>query len=132
MRAFLAALQAEAAGNLLQAITSYEEALQEPQAPMAAFINLAFLYWHLSQDYGAQTAFLKAHQLPEQAVILYTAQWGRVLEEARQRFPAEAEPRYWQAYFTEEATYADQPAPFLLAELSAHWPTCLLPSLYRY
>jgi len=50
MRAFLAALPAETAGNLWLAITAYEDALQEPQAPLAAFTNLAFLYWEVSFD----------------------------------------------------------------------------------
>jgi hypothetical protein len=58
VQVFLAALQAESAGNLLQAITSYEEALLEPQAPLVAFTNLAFLYWEVGTYYGVQTAFL--------------------------------------------------------------------------
>lgn len=132
MQAFLAALQAETAGNLLQAIASYEEVLPEPQAPLAAFTNLAFLYWQLSYDYGVQTAFLQAHALPDHTIEAYPAQWRRVLQLAQQRFPAEAEPRYWHAYFTEEETYANQPAPYLLTDLPAQWPSCLLPFLYRY
>lgn len=132
MQAFLAALQAETAGNLLQAIISYEEALLEPQTPLAAFTNLAFLYWDVGTDYGVQTAFLQAHALPDHVVYTYPAQWRRVLHLAQQRFPAEAEPRYWYAYFTEEETYADQPTPYLLIDLPAQWPNCLLPFLYRY
>jgi hypothetical protein len=57
MQAFLAALKAETAGNLLQAIT-LQEALPELQAPLATFTNLAFLYWEVDTDYKVQTAFL--------------------------------------------------------------------------
>jgi hypothetical protein len=120
MQAFLAALQAETAGNLLQAITLYEAVLSEPQAPLAAFTNLAFLYWEVSYDFGVQTAFLQAHALPHHAVEAYPAQWRRVLNLAQQRFPEAMEPHYWHAFFTEEETYATQLAsPALLADLPA-------------
>jgi hypothetical protein len=133
MQAFLAALQAEKDDNLLRAITSYEETLSEPQAPLPAFTNLAFLYWELSDDFGVQTAFLQAHVLPDHAVYAYPAQWRRVLQLAQQRFPAEVEPHYWHAFFTEEETYSNQPSSaFLLADLPAQWSSCLLPNLYRY
>lgn len=133
MQAYLAALQAETADNLLQAITSYEEALLEPRAPLAAFTNLAFLYWEVSYDFGVQTAFLQAHALPDHAVYTYPAQWRRVLQLAQQRFPEEVEPHYWHAFFTEEEAYSNQPSsPFLLADLPAQWSSSFLPSLYRY
>lgn len=133
MHAFFAALQAETADNLLRAITLYEEALSEPQAPLAAFTNLAFLYWEVSYDIGVQTTFLQAHALPDHAVYAYPAQWRRVLDLAQQRFPEAVEPHYWHAFFTEEETYSTQPAsPFLLADLPAQWSSCLLPNLYRY
>jgi hypothetical protein len=133
MQAFLAALQAEKDDNLLRAIALYEEALPEPHAPLAAFTNLAFLYWQLSYDFGIQTGFLQAHALPDHTVYEYPAQWRRVLELAQQRFPEEVELAYWHAFFTEEETYADQPAsPALLTDLPAQWSSCLLPNLYRY
>lgn len=132
MNAFLTALQAETTGNLLLAITAYETALLAPQPLLAAFTNLAFLYWQLSDDYGVQTAFLQAHKLPDHAVDAYPAHWRRVLQHAQQCFPTEAEPRYWHTYFTEEETYATHPCPYLLTDLPAQWPTCLLPFLYRY
>jgi hypothetical protein len=133
MQAFLAALQAETADNLLQAITSYEEALLEPQVPLAAFTNLAFLYWEVSYDFGVQTAFLQAHALPDHAVYAYPAQWRRVLQLAQQCFPEEVELAYWHAFFTEEETYSNQPAsPALLADLPAQGLSCLWSNLYRY
>ena len=132
MSPYLLALQAEAAGNTAQAITWYEQAIRLPDPPLAAFTNLAFLYWFLSYDFGVQTAFLQAH--PEAEAVLQRAatRWPELLVEAYQRFPHEPEPRYWQAYFTEEDTYADIPSPFLLVEMPAHWPTFLLPQLYRF
>lgn len=133
MQAFLAALQAEKDDNLLRAITLYEGALLETQAPLAAFTNLAFLYWEVSYDFGVQTAFLQAHALPDYAVYAYPAQWRRVLQLAQQRFPEEVEPHYWHAFFTEEETYANQPSlPALLTDLPAQSSSCLLPYLYRY
>jgi len=133
MQAFLAALQAETDDHLLRAITLYEEALSEPQAPLAAFTNLAFLYWEVSYDFGVQTAFLQTHALPDQAIYEYPAQWRRVLDLAQQRFPEEVELAYWHAFFTEEETYATHPAsPALLADLPAQGSSCLWPNLYRY
>jgi hypothetical protein len=133
MQAFLAALQAEKDDHLLQAITLYEEALLAPQSPVAAFTNLAFLYWEISFDFGVQTAFLQAHALPDHAVEAYPAHWRRVLDLAQQRFPAAVELAYWHAFFTEEETYATHPAsPALLADLPAQGSNCFLPYLYRY
>jgi hypothetical protein len=133
MQAFLAALQAEKDDHLLQAITWYEEALSAPQAPLAAFTNLAFLYWEVSYDFGVQTAFLQTHALPDHAVYAYPAQWRRVLDLAQQRFPEAVELAYWHAFFTEEETYATHPAsPALLADLPAQGANCLWSNLYRY
>jgi hypothetical protein len=133
MQAFLTALQAEKDDNLLRAIALYEEALSEPPAPLAAFTNLAFLYWEVSYDFGVQTAFLQAHALPDHAVYAYPAQWRRVLQLAQQRFPEEVELDYWHAFFTEEETYSTQPAaPALLTNLPDQWSSSLLPYLYRY
>jgi hypothetical protein len=133
MQTFLAALQAEKDDHLLRAITLYEEVLPEPQAPLAAFTNLAFLYWEIGYDFGVQTAFLQTHALPDHVVDAYPAQWRRVLDLAQQRFPEEVELAYWHAFFTEEETYSNQPAaPALLADLPAQWSNCLLPYLYCY
>jgi hypothetical protein len=131
MSPYLLALQAEAAGATAQAITWYEQARRLPDPPLAAFPNLAFLYWLLSYDV-VQTAFVHAHPQAKAVIQLAATRWPELLAEACQRFPQEPEPRYWQAYFTQEDTYADVPDPFLLVEMPAHWPTCWLPQRYRF
>jgi tetratricopeptide (TPR) repeat protein len=132
MSAYQRALQAEAAGHIPQALTWYEQAILLPDAPLAAFTNLAFLYWLLSYDFGVQTAFVHAHADAEAVLQRAATRWPSLLTAACQRFAHEPEPRYWQAYFTEQDTYADLPDPFLLVEMPACWPTFLLPQLYRF
>lgn len=132
MSPYALALQAEATGNHYQAITWYEEAIRQPAPPLATFTNLAFLYWFISWDFGMETAFVQAHPGTEPLVLQYATRWPALLAEACQRFPDEPEPPYWQAYLTEEATYTNEPDPFLLVELPARWPTCLLPELYCF
>lgn len=60
-------------------------------------------------------AIVSVHEVPTYAVLAYSAHWCRVLQQAQQRVPTEAEPPYWHAYFTEEKTYADQPSSFLVS-----------------
>ena len=128
---FHQALEAETAGRWPEALAAYEQSNAAGENQFDAYLNLAYLYWDISYDYGMETHFLQSTKLPHTAVADFDDRWRRVLAEAIARFPDEPEPYFWRGYFTQESAYDDRPDPFLLA-MPERWPRFDLAYLYRY
>jgi tetratricopeptide (TPR) repeat protein len=122
---FLAAVQAEEAGDKQQAIALYEEIGETDPAYAAACINLGTLHFHLRQYTRAEELYRRATEVDPQYVLAYF-DLGNVLDElerldeaiAAYRRAITLAPRYADAHYNLALAYErkGQPRPAL-----RHW-----------
>jgi tetratricopeptide (TPR) repeat protein len=122
---FLAAVQAEEAGDKQRAITLYEEIGETDPAYAAACINLGTLHFHLRQYGRAEELYRRATEIDPHYVLAYF-DLGNVLDElerleeaiAAYRKAITLAPRYADAHYNLALAYErkGQPRPAL-----RHW-----------
>ena len=88
------AIQLDIDQQIEAAASKYESVLTDPDAPIEAFINLAFIYWE-STDYG----FNAAHHLSPEFIQRAAHRYRQILAEARGRFGDNPEISFWEKYF---------------------------------
>ena len=80
--------------SLVEASEAYEEVIQHDDAILEGFINLACLYWQVT-DYG----FNATHKLPVEFVQKAGDRMYQILDVAEKRFGSVAEIEFWRNYF---------------------------------
>jgi tetratricopeptide (TPR) repeat protein len=103
---FLAAVQAEEAGEKQRAITLYEEILEMDPKYAAAYINLGTVYFHLRQYERAENLYRRATEADPSYVLAFF-DLGNVLDELKRldesiaayRQAVSLAPRYADAHY---------------------------------
>jgi len=109
---FLAAVQAEEAGDKQRAIQLYTEILRADPTYAAAYINLGTIYFHLRQYGRAEELYRKATEADPEYVLAFF-DLGNVLDElerldesiAAYRHATELAPRYADAHYNLALAY---------------------------
>ena len=80
--------------SLYDAASAYEEVIQEEDAPLDAFVNLAVLYWNCLDP-----GFNAGWQLSNAFIRLAGERYKTVLYAAEERFGYKRETEFWKLYF---------------------------------
>lgn len=94
-------------GRVEDAVALYEAALSEPVRPLDLYLNLAILYWQVT-DYGYWTA----KGLTPEFVARAGQRFGEVLTQAEAEYPESTEVRFWRKYIA----WADLGEPLAVDE----------------
>lgn len=127
MITFENAFQLDLDRKIEEAAAAYEEVIQQGDAPVDAFINLACIYWETT-DFGFNTG----HNLSHAFFMKAGERVYKVLDEAQARFGELPEITFWRWYF--DFTYMGESAPPLdkCLELLKHPEANLVPYFYLY
>lgn len=80
----------------VDAISIYEKEISTKiKAPERAYINLAFLHWIITADFG----FYSYHNIPEELREISANAYFPVLEKALEVYPKSIEIKFWKKYF---------------------------------
>lgn len=88
------AIRADIEQKFEEASEIYEEIISNGDANLEVFINLACLYWEVT-DFGFNTA----HNLPMKFIHKAGERMYQVLDEAQERFGTVEEVVFWRYYF---------------------------------
>jgi hypothetical protein len=105
---------------------AYEFILKNPDAKLDAYINLACLYWEVT-DYG----FHSAKGLPLAFVHKAGEQMYAVLNMAEQAFGKDPEIEFWRMYFN-FTSLGDEPFPKIALEIAQKKEGFLVPYFHIY
>lgn len=101
---FETALELDISGQIEAAAEAYEEVINSQNGPVAAYINLACLYWECT-DFG----FSVGHGMEPSFMENAGKRMYEVLEEARKKFGDQPEILFWRLYF--DFTYLGEDMP---------------------
>ena len=105
MEEFLVALAHDVAGEYEQAVAAYERAIMQPQAPVAAFANLSFIYWESVTQQSM--VFTNYTAIP---LVLSSMPWQacfRTLDAGFQQYPEDLELSFWARYYLHRGVFED-------------------------
>lgn len=120
------AVTAEREDRLIEAAEAYETLLREERPRLEALLNLAVLYWQVT-DYGYWTT----KGLPQDFVTRAGQRVPELLARAQELYPDSTEARFWAKYID----WADLGEPFEVEECRALLrddPRTLAPALFLF
>lgn len=89
-------LKKEIEKNYLGAVEDYEMEINNSEASLECYINLAFIYWSLAFEFFE---FSLPNNIPDEMSIIGGNRYPIILELGLKKFPHSIELEFWQKYF---------------------------------
>jgi len=121
------AREADRAGRLEEAADLYEKAVADGQPSLPELIDLALLYWQVT-DFGLSSA----NNLDPSFIERAGKRFPELLDQAQKAFPGSTEAFFWKKYIGWTDLGGELPSPEYCRDLLRRDPKTLVPAMHLF